>query len=217
MSASPTHKSDDHVLISEAGADRLWSLLRFSLRHWLVLYLVLSGLYVGLALLAPVAMSLGWLRLGTALHGLYSLVCHQEPGASYMVFGRGEPLPVELVDDRFWKGSPAIGWKTALCQRNLAIYGSLFLYALVFGLTGRRWSPLALWIGALLCVPMATDGLTQAFGLRESNWLWRTLSGSLFSLGVTWALLPRMQAASRDVLQSFPDKQPMDGAAVSGS
>lgn len=208
MPSLPTHKSGDHFLISETGTARLWSLLRFSLRHWLAFYLVLSGLYAGLALLAPVAMSLGWIRLGTALHGLYFWVCHQEPGASYLVFGRGEPLPAELVDDRFWKGSPAIGWKTALCQRNLAIYGSFFLYGLVFELTGRRWIPLALWIGALLCVPMATDGLTQAFGWRESNWLWRTLSGSLFSLGVAWVLLPRVQAASREALEQYVANRP---------
>ncbi|MCY4519494.1 MAG: DUF2085 domain-containing protein [Caldilineaceae bacterium] len=195
-------------MLSDTGTARLWSLLRFGLRHWFALYLVLSGLYAGLALLAPVAMSLGWLRLGTALHGLYVWVCHQEPGASYLVFGRGEPLPAELADDRFWKGSPAIGWKTALCQRNLAIYGSFFLYGLVFGLTGRRWPPLALWIGALLCVPMAADGLTQAFGWRESNWLWRTLSGSLFSLGIVWTLLPRVQAAGREALEQFAANRP---------
>ncbi|MCE2466883.1 MAG: DUF2085 domain-containing protein [Caldilineaceae bacterium] len=195
-------------MLSETGTARLWSLLRFGLRHWFALYLVLSGLYAGLALLAPVAMSLGWIRLGTALHGMYFWVCHQEPGASYLVFGRGEPLPAELADDRFWKGSPAIGWKTALCQRNLAIYGSFFLYGLVFGLAGRRWPPLALWIGALLCVPMAADGLTQAFGWRESNWLWRTLSGSLFSLGIVWTLLPRVQAASREALEQYAADRP---------
>ncbi|MDE0672353.1 MAG: DUF2085 domain-containing protein [Caldilineaceae bacterium] len=203
MPSLPTHKSGDHFSISETGEARLWSLLGFGLRHWLALYLVLSGLYAGLALLAPVAMSLGWIRLGTALHGLYFWVCHQEPGASYLVFGRGEPLSAELVDDRFWKGSPAIGWKTALCQRNLAIYGSLFLYGLVFGLTGRRWKAPPFWLSVLLMVPMAADGLTQVFGLRESNWLWRTLSGSLFSLGVVWALLPRVQAASREALEQF--------------
>ncbi len=208
MPSLPTHKSGDHVLFSETGTARLWSLVRFGLRHWFALYLVLSGLYAGLALLAPVAMSLGWVRLGTVLHGLYVWVCHQEPGASYLVFGRGEPLPAELADDRFWKGSPAIGWKTALCQRNLAIYGSFFLYGLVFGLTGRRWPPLALWIGALLCVPMAADGLTQAFGWRESNWLWRTLSGSLFSLGIVWTLLPRVQAAGREALEQFAANRP---------
>lgn len=217
MSSLPTQKSGNHFLISEAGAARLWSLLRFSLRHWLALYLVLSGLYAGLALLAPVAMSLGWIRLGTALHGLYFLGCHQEPGASYLILGRGEPLPAELFDNRFWKGSPAIGWKTAMCQRNLAIYGSFFLYGLVFGLTGRRWPPLAFWIGALLCVPMAVDGLTQTFGWRESTWLWRTLSGNLFGLGVAWTLLPRVQAASREVLQWYSDEQQTDGSAESGS
>ena len=187
---------------------RLSSLLCFSLRHWLALYLVLSGLYAGLALLAPVAMHLGWIRLGTALHGLYFLVCHQEPRASYLILGRGEPLPEAWAHNRYWLGSAAVGWKTALCQRNLAIYGSFFLYGLVFGLTRRRWSPLALWIGALLCVPMATDGLTQVFGWRESNWLWRTLSGSLFSLGVVWVLLPRVQAASREVLEQYAANRP---------
>ena len=117
-------------------------------------------------------------------------------------------MPEAWAHNRYWLGSAAVGWKTALCQRNLAIYGSFFLYGLVFGLTRRRWSPLALWIGALLCVPMATDGLTQVFGWRESNWLWRTLSGSLFSLGVVWVLLPRVQAASREVLEQYAANRP---------
>lgn len=190
-------------MIADVWVSRLSVLFRFGVRHWFALYLVLSGLYAGLALLAPVAMHLGWFRLGTALHGLYGWFCHQEPGGSYLILGRGGALPEAWAGNRAWLGSPAIGWKTGLCQRNLAIYGSFFLYGLVFGLTGRRWPPLVFWIGALLCVPMATDGLTQAFGWRESNWLWRTLSGSLFSLGVAWALLPRVQAASRDVLQRY--------------
>ena len=190
-------------MTSDVWASRLSVLFRFSLRHWLALYLILSGLYTGLALLAPVAMHLGWIRLGTALHGLFFWVCHQEPGASYLLFGRGEPLPEAWADNRFWLGSSAIGWKTGLCQRDLAIYGSFFLYGLVFGLTGRRGEGLPFWMAVLLCVPMAVDGLTQAFGWRESIWLWRTLSGSLFSLGIVWALLPRVQVASRDVLQQY--------------
>ena len=195
-------------MTAEAWSARLAALFRFGLHHWLALYLVLSGLYTGLALLAPVAMHLGWTRLGTALHGLYFWFCHQEPGASYLILGRGEPLPEAWADNRDWLGSPAIGWKTGLCQRNLAIYGSFFLSGLVFGLNGRRGEGLAFRTAVLLCLPMAVDGLTQVFGWRESIWLWRTLSGSLFSVGVAWALLPRVQAASREVLHQYGDYWP---------
>ena len=47
----------------------------------------------------------GWgmfacLRLGTAPHGLYFRVYHQEPGASYLILGRGEFLSEAWPDNR---------------------------------------------------------------------------------------------------------------------
>ena len=36
---------------------------------------------------------------------------------------------------------------------------------------------------------------TQLFGLRESNWELRTLTGVIFGLGVCWFLLPQIQSA----------------------
>jgi hypothetical protein len=37
---------------------------------------------------------------------------------------------------------------------------------------------------------MALDGTTQMFGWRESNWILRTVTGTLFGLGSVWFVLP---------------------------
>ena len=51
-----------------------------------------------------------------------------------------------------------------------------------------RW-----WGLVLFSIPMALDGFTQMFGLRESNWELRLLTGALFGMAVSWFILPLMQ------------------------
>jgi hypothetical protein len=46
---------------------------------------------------------------------------------------------------------------------------------------------------------MAIDGTTQLIGLRESDWLWRSITGALFGVGSVWLVYPYVEAAMRDV------------------
>ena len=83
-----------------------------------------------------------------------------------------------------------LGYQVALCARNLAIYGSLFLGSLIFRWV-RGWLPPLDWrLWMLTMVPMAWDAGTGLFGLRESTWELRTLTGAIFGLGVCWFVLP---------------------------
>jgi len=50
-------------------------------------------------------------------------------------------------------------------------------------------------------VPIAVDGGTQLFALRESNWLLRTLTGALFGFAVVWITYPHVESAMQEVIE----------------
>lgn len=178
--------------------------LLFGTRHWLQMMLILAGLYASLGVLAPWAMAMGWEALAHRLYGLYAHVCHQSPAASYFLFAPGALVQAgaETVTGpvgREFLGNAAAGFKTALCQRELAIYGSFTCLGLAYSLAGRKLRGIPLWAGLLLGLPMVADGLSQLVGWRDSTWFWRTLTGVLFSLGVMACLIPRIDTAMTQV------------------
>ena len=61
---------------------------------------------------------------------------------------------------------------------------------------------IGLKIYLLLLIPIALDGLSQLFGLRESNWWLRTFTGALFGGASVWLAYPYIEAAMRDVVRS---------------
>ncbi len=178
-------------------------------RHWLTLLAALTLFYVGLSFLAPVAMHQGREELARRIYHLYSFTCHQLPTSSFWLFGTDKPFRARLDDvsvgaadmaAREYVGSPAVGFKSGMCWRTLAIYGSVAVFLMAYLGMRRSWRALSLWAGLILVLPMAADGISQMLGLRESNVSLRLLTGLLFGLGITWTLVPRMDAAMRDVV-----------------
>ncbi len=184
------------------------SLLASGIRHWLSLLTTLTILYVGLSFLAPVAMHQGQEDWAHRIYRLYALTCHQWPGSSFWLFGTDGSFKADLdaslvlatqAASREYIGNAALGFKSGMCWRTLAIYGTLALSLLAYRGMRRTWMALPLWAGLLLALPMAADGFSQLLGLRESNLWLRLITGALFGLGVTWALVPRVDAALRHV------------------
>ncbi len=83
---------------------------------------------------------------------------------------------------------------------HLAIYGSVLAAGLVFALVRGRLRPPSIKLYLLLLVPMAVDGITQMFGLRESDWFLRSLTGGLFGAASVWLAYPYVEDAMRDVI-----------------
>ncbi len=140
-------------------------------RHWLLIVNVGLGVYVALPVAAPLLKAIG---LGVPAQVIYffylNFFCHQ-------IFSRHFYL---------------LGNPLAFCQRDLAIYTSMFAGGLLFGLVRRRLPPLP-WVAyGILILPMAIDGFTQLFGWRESTWELRLLTGALFGLSSVWLLFPRL-------------------------
>jgi uncharacterized membrane protein len=87
----------------------------------------------------------------------------------------------------------------ALCQRDMALYGSLLVGGLLFGLLRKRLRPLT-FVGFFICIlPMAIDGGTQLFMLRESTPFLRVFTGGLLGIGSVWMLYPRLETAFLDI------------------
>ena len=87
----------------------------------------------------------------------------------------------------------------ALCERDLAIYGAMFIMGLIFALRNYKLPPLSLKGYLLFVLPMAIDGVTQLIGLRTSNWWLRTVTGALFGVGTVWFVYPYLARVIADI------------------
>jgi uncharacterized membrane protein len=163
-------------------------------RHWVLTVNLIGGIYAGLPLLAPWLLARGIIFPANVIYFFYGLTCHQMPGRSFYVFGN----------------------KMCYCQRCCAIYSGVFFFGLLFPLVARWVRPLRWRWMFFLWVPMALDGFTQLFGLRESNWELRVFTGTLFALSCVWVVFPHLARAftemrrdlenrlRRDVLEAIP-------------
>jgi len=217
------------------GADRFTTW--FS-RHYLFVINLMLLLYVGLPILAPVLMKVGLETPATVIYRIYGGMCHQLSYRSWFLFGEQAVYPraaanleefltfnqatgldeVGLLAARQFVGNELIGYKTALCQRDVAIYAAMLLFGVLFSLTGRKWKSLPIWAWILLGVmPIAFDGVSQLisqwvampelsflqpfFGwipLRESTPFLRTLTGFLFGFTTAWFGFPLIEEAMAD-------------------
>jgi uncharacterized membrane protein len=183
-------------------------------RHWLAIFNTVWAIYLFTPFLAPIFMHLGWEAPASVIYAIYSVLCHQLPDHSYFLFGPsltpltpeliagGMPITDSLFIERAFIGNAEIGWKVALCQRDVAIYSGVLLAGLSYALVRRRTRPLPLKVFALLVLPMAIDGGTQLIGLRESNWLLRTITGMLFGMAAIYLAYPYVQEAMDEVKET---------------
>jgi uncharacterized membrane protein len=190
-------------------------------KHWLALANTFWGLYVILPVLAPLLMAAGLVLPAKVIYTLYRPACHQRPERSYFLGGPAmvyspEELTAAGVDlSPFVRdiGNETIGWKMAFCERDVAIYGTIFVAGLAYGLlkkirkqrgAGTWRMPLRYFV--LFLVPMGVDGVLQLFGFYESNWLLRTITGVSFGLGAVLFAYPYAQEGFDDVRRTINDK-----------
>jgi uncharacterized membrane protein len=218
-----------------AGVDRFVARLA---RHWLAVFNGIVAVFLFLPFLAPALMHSNTQGLGRLIYTIYSPTCHQLPERSFFLFGPRVVYsvadlekagvipaglsPVQRLVLRF-PGAAEIGYKVAICERDVAIYGGILLGGLLFGaVRGRLRRPdgqlrkLPLKFYAIALVPIAIDGVTQLLGLRESTWLLRVLTGGLFGLATAWFVYPIVQDAMDDILKTTAATAPLRTAAEHG-
>ncbi len=218
-------------------------------RRYMALIILFLALYVGLPVLAPVLMKAGATTPANVIYKVYSPLCHQFGFRSFFLFGEQPYYPLRetgmtgtetglldfesatgithlhdangaaRLEARDYHGTEAVGYKLALCERDMAIYGAMLLFALIFTLTGRRIKPLhwALWI-LLGLGPIGLDGFSQLISqfeigfllnllpYRESTPFLRTFTGFLFGLSTAWFGIPYIEESMRETRQIFIKK-----------
>jgi uncharacterized membrane protein len=142
----------------------------------------------------------GFAPLSEAIYDFYALICHQWAFRSFFLFGSQgvyarEQLELLGLDPYRFVGHDELGWKLALCERDMAIYSGLLASGVWFArMQAREIKPLGLAPYAVLALPIAIDGLSQLGGFRESTWELRVLTGLIFGLASGWLLYPRIAA-----------------------
>lgn len=209
-------------------------------KYYLTVLNLFMLLYVGLPFLAPTLMKAGATGPAQVIYRIYSPLCHQFAFRSFFLFGEQPYYPLseaglndvktfeqvsglEGLDNpssfsrlqaRQFIGDQDVGYKVALCERDVAIYGALLLFGVFFGLSGRRLAPLH-WLAWILVGigPIALDGFSQLFSqfdwpwlaallpYRESTPFLRVLTGFLFGWMTAWYAYPYMEESMRDTRQ----------------
>ncbi len=231
---------DQAITSGELQIPVVWSKAdRFSYwlsRHYLALFNLFIAFYLGFAFLAPVMMKAGLTAPAAVIYRAYGVMCHQLSFRSWFLFGEQTYYPREvasrdtelslteatgLAETDLWAvrdyhGDEQVGFKVALCQRDVAIYAGILLFGLAYAGLKRRLKamPWYLWI-LIGLVPIGLDGLSQLFSqpplnllpYRESTPLLRTITGFLFGFITAWFGYPVAEEAMRDTRQYMETKQ----------
>jgi uncharacterized membrane protein len=196
-------------------------------RRYMLVFNAFVLIYVGLAFLAPILQSQGKITPAKLIYTVYGRLCHQLSYRSWFLFGEQAAYPRAIADvdglvtygeatgfDPLdvkraiaYLGDDQVGYKTALCQRDIGIYTGILLFGLVFSLTGRKIPglPIGIWF-VLGIVPIGLDGFSQIISqlpwglipIRESTPLLRSLTGGLFGFSTAWFGYPLVEESMAD-------------------
>lgn len=177
-------------------------------KHWLLMVNTAVGLYAGLTVLAPTLMVTGHPWAARLIYTLFRLACHQLPERSFFLFGPRLAYTLDQLEriagpnvPPGYLGSPTLGYKMAICQRDTAILLAVLVAGVAFALLRHRLRPLSMRAFLLSCVPIAVDGFGQLLGLWESTWWSRVATGALFGVACVWLAYPLIEMGMNDVLQ----------------
>jgi uncharacterized membrane protein len=236
-------------------------LYKFS-RSWIFYINILVAIYVGLPILAPLLMNAGATGPARVLYTIYRPMCHQMASRSFFLFGEQAAYPRELagtnltplevytpgleefagIDSQNWAaffraaqqflGNEQMGYKMALCERDISIYGFVLIAGLIYALLRRRYNikPLPLWLFIIIGMgPIGLDGFSQLFGyyftpldgsvpsgliaslqnifpLRESTPFLRSGTGALFGFMLAWLAYPHLDGGMRSTAKELEVK-----------
>jgi uncharacterized membrane protein len=129
--------------------------------------------------------------------------------------------PALILAAKKFRGNEKMGWKVAFCERDVAIYGSIALCALMFIVASRtklKVPYLPVWAYVVVGIlPMLADGGSQYIGnllvigldfgiVRESTPLLRVVTGSLFGIANAWLAFPYLEVSMKDTRELIEAK-----------
>jgi uncharacterized membrane protein len=126
------------------------------------------------------------------------------------------PSADDLFKARSFTGNEKVGYKVALCERDVAIYAGILLFGVLFSLTRYRLPGLPWYLWILIgVVPIALDGFSQLlsqpplsfWAFRESTPALRVLTGFLFGFCTAWFGYPVVEETFREMRESYSKQQ----------
>lgn len=205
-------------------------------RHYLLVFNLFVFVYVGFSFLAPILMRSGATTPAKIIYRVYGTVCHQLAFRSFFLFGEQtvyprraagwenlksfqeatglseDNNPVNLYNAHQFVGNSIVGYKAALCQRDVSIYLAILLFGLIYPAINRRLPALPWFVWVVFgLIPIGLDGVSQLLSqppfsflpYRESTPLLRILTGGLFGFTTAWFGYPLVEitmAESRKIL-----------------
>jgi uncharacterized membrane protein len=188
---------------------RLFKSIYFNLHLILSIFFLL---YVAIPLLAPVFLHSSSPQVGWWIHTIYHFACHQRPERSLFFFGEHLTYTTDQLVNNGYRGSiigypfvgnAEMGYKTALCVRDLFMYTSIGITGVLICMNKLRVT-LNKWLILFGLAPMILDGGIQfisellyytqdRWGLELakpfyiSNNVTRAVTGTLF--GITFGII----------------------------
>ncbi len=241
-------REDHHNRVARGGqvsfADRA---MYWISRHYLAVLNTVILLYFGLPILAPVLMKAGATVPANVIYTVYKPLCHQFGFRSFFLFGEQvyyplqeahvpgvltfdevtginkldlrNPAGIGRYEARQFTGNDIVGYKMALCERDMAIYSAMFLFGILYALSGRRIKSLHWMLWILIGMgPIGLDGFSQLFSQMEWTWLsgilpyresiplFRVLTGALFGFATAWFAYPSIEESMSETRQFFYKK-----------
>lgn len=129
--------------------------------------------------------------------------------------------PEFFIPARQFRGNEQMGYKTAICARDAAIYLALFGGGLIFAIPAvrRRLRPVPLWIYVIAGLgPIGLDGFSQLLSYfpfefwetRETAPFFRVATGAMFGLMTAWLVFPNLERsfweAKRELIDRFREQ-----------
>jgi uncharacterized membrane protein len=231
----------DRYRRSMQRAEKMGAADRFSeflSNHFLALINIFLLIYFGLPFLAPVLMKAGFTEAAQPIYDVYGVSCHRLAFRSWFLFGEQPFYPRAaanmegyitygeasgLSEEDLWaardfQGNEQMGYKVPFCQRDIAIYASMFLFGIIFALSGRRIKPLPFFLWVIIGLgPIGLDGFSQLLSqlggvfdflpYRESTPLLRTATGALFGFATGWFGFPVIEETMADTRRYLAEKR----------
>ena len=201
----------------------------FFSKYYVLIFSLLLSLFIAIPFLAPVLEKENHPAAANVIYKAYRIICHQLAFRSFYLYGEQPFYPRELAhldgyltyEDitgsdvidleyaRVFFGDETYGFKVAICQRDVAIYGSMALFGLIFQLRGKRIKKLKwYWWFVFALIPIGIDGVSQIPSLstgwpawmpiRESTPFLRILTGTLFGGFTGWYMFPLMEESIKE-------------------
>ena len=153
--------------------------------------------------------------------GVETIASYEDYAATIDAINVGEAP--DSFEPEFWlparqfRGNETMGYKTAICARDVAIYAAMFIGSLIYAIpyVRRRLRPIPILLYLVIGMgPIGIDGFSQLLSyppfefwdVRETAPFFRVATGAMFGLMNAWLALPYIEMSFADTRRQLAEK-----------